>query len=248
MPPLHELLFERSMSSNSFFRKSAVPMHCESIHGIRKPRPKLVAYLPAPLVVRLGWGAAKERIAEATAAARKLPHHKLYLAARQAFAEQQLHNSGGSSNTAIDIDEPGTAAASSAIVAAEFAARNNANNNNITNHELSSVDGSYHDSDARVTDAARAAATARNYYRSEILELDETAKCTISMAFSPDGKTLASTHGDHSVKITDYHSGKVLRNLIGHPRTPWTVKYHPTGKLFFSLSLLLSLSGIKLEN
>ena len=51
---------------------------------------------------------------------------------------------------------------------------------------------------------------------------------TISLSFSPDGRTLASTHGDHTVKITCVHSGKLLRTLEGHPRTPWTVKYHPS--------------------
>ncbi|KAK1743747.1 WD40 repeat domain-containing protein, partial [Skeletonema marinoi] len=35
-------------------------------------------------------------------------------------------------------------------------------------------------------------------------------------------------HGDHTVKITCAHTGKLLRQLEGHPRTPWTVKYHPT--------------------
>jgi len=38
---------------------------------------------------------------------------------------------------------------------------------------------------------------------------------------------LASTHGDHTVKITCTSTGKLIRNLEGHPRTPWTVKYHP---------------------
>jgi WD40 repeat protein len=54
------------------------------------------------------------------------------------------------------------------------------------------------------------------------------AVSTISLSFSPDGRTLASTHGDHTVKITSCHTGKLVRNLDGHPRTPWTVKYHPT--------------------
>ena len=54
------------------------------------------------------------------------------------------------------------------------------------------------------------------------------AVSTISIDFSPNGRTLASTHGDHTVKITCAHTGKLLRQLEGHPRTPWTVKYHPT--------------------
>jgi len=51
---------------------------------------------------------------------------------------------------------------------------------------------------------------------------------TISVAFSQDGRVLASTHGDHTVKITCCHSGRLLRSLEGHQRTPWTVKFHPS--------------------
>ncbi len=54
-----------------------------------------------------------------------------------------------------------------------------------------------------------------------------TAVSTISIAFSPDAQTMASTHGDHTVKITCCQTGRCLQTLEGHPRTPWTVKYHP---------------------
>ena len=53
------------------------------------------------------------------------------------------------------------------------------------------------------------------------------AVSTISIAFSPSGQTMASTHGDHTVKISACASGHLLRTLEGHPRTPWTCKYHP---------------------
>ena len=53
------------------------------------------------------------------------------------------------------------------------------------------------------------------------------AVSTISIAFSPDSQTMASTHGDHTVKITCCSTGDLLKELEGHPRTPWTVKYHP---------------------
>jgi len=56
----------------------------------------------------------------------------------------------------------------------------------------------------------------------------EFAVSTISIAFSPDGRTVASTHGDHTVKISCCNTGALIRSLEGHPRTPWTVKYHPT--------------------
>ena len=53
------------------------------------------------------------------------------------------------------------------------------------------------------------------------------AVSTISVAFSADGQTRASTHGDHTVKISCCTTGRLLQSLEGHPRTPWTVKYHP---------------------
>ncbi|KAL3812398.1 hypothetical protein ACJIZ3_013666 [Penstemon smallii] len=52
-------------------------------------------------------------------------------------------------------------------------------------------------------------------------------RSTIAAAFSPDGKTLASTHGDHTVKIIDCQTGKSLNVLSGHRRTPWVVRFHP---------------------
>ncbi|XP_057772164.1 uncharacterized protein LOC130991784 isoform X3 [Salvia miltiorrhiza] len=52
-------------------------------------------------------------------------------------------------------------------------------------------------------------------------------RSTIAAAFSPDGKTLASTHGDHTVKIIDCQSGTCLKVLSGHRRTPWVVRFHP---------------------
>ncbi|KAL6517158.1 hypothetical protein OROHE_017864 [Orobanche hederae] len=52
-------------------------------------------------------------------------------------------------------------------------------------------------------------------------------RSTIAAAFSPDGKILASTHGDHTVKIIDCRTGTCLKVLIGHRRTPWVVRFHP---------------------
>lgn len=52
-------------------------------------------------------------------------------------------------------------------------------------------------------------------------------RSTIAAAFSPDGKTLASTHGDHTVKIIDCRTGSCLKVLSGHRRTPWVVRFHP---------------------
>ncbi|KAL8486742.1 hypothetical protein ACS0TY_023439 [Phlomoides rotata] len=57
--------------------------------------------------------------------------------------------------------------------------------------------------------------------------LQPPPRSTIAAAFSPDGKTLASTHGDHTVKIIDCQTGKCLKVLSGHRRTPWVVRFHP---------------------
>eukprot|EP00750_Incisomonas_marina_P025583 INCI5577.2.p1 GENE.INCI5577.2~~INCI5577.2.p1 ORF type:complete len:422 (+),score=45.46 INCI5577.2:377-1642(+) len=51
---------------------------------------------------------------------------------------------------------------------------------------------------------------------------------TIALSFSCDRQHFASSHGDHSVKIIDFASGVIKQQLVGHPRTPWSVKFHPT--------------------
>lgn len=53
-------------------------------------------------------------------------------------------------------------------------------------------------------------------------------RSTIAAAFSPDGQTLASTHGDHTVKIIYCRTGSCLKVLSGHRRTPWVVRFHPS--------------------
>lgn len=53
-------------------------------------------------------------------------------------------------------------------------------------------------------------------------------RSTISIAFSHDGKFFASTHGDHSVKVFSYPDCQLQVSLDGHPRTPWSVRFHPT--------------------
>ncbi|KAG7398512.1 hypothetical protein PHYBOEH_010969 [Phytophthora boehmeriae] len=48
-------------------------------------------------------------------------------------------------------------------------------------------------------------------HQSRYFELPQTTKSTISIAISPDGKTFASTHGDHTVKIICFETGKVIQ-------------------------------------
>ncbi len=40
---------------------------------------------------------------------------------------------------------------------------------------------------------------------------------TIALAISPDGKYVATTHGDHTVKILDYMDGSIKAIFVGHP-------------------------------
>eukprot|EP00250_Pteridium_aquilinum_P018279 c24019_g2_i1 orf=561-2570(+) len=58
--------------------------------------------------------------------------------------------------------------------------------------------------------------------------LQPAPRSTIATAFSSDGTILASTHGDHTVKIICCKTGLCLRTLWGHRRTPWVVSFHPT--------------------
>ncbi|KAJ8680468.1 hypothetical protein QAD02_016255 [Eretmocerus hayati] len=59
-------------------------------------------------------------------------------------------------------------------------------------------------------------------------DLPGVPRTTFLMVFSPDGKTVASTHGNHKIYITDLTSGKNIRILSGHPRTPWCIAFHPS--------------------
>ncbi|XP_076237228.1 uncharacterized protein LOC143180996 isoform X2 [Calliopsis andreniformis] len=39
---------------------------------------------------------------------------------------------------------------------------------------------------------------------------------------------MASTHGNHNIYITEVTTGKNIRTLSGHPRTPWCIAFHPS--------------------
>ncbi|CAN6903209.1 unnamed protein product [Brassica oleracea] len=66
-----------------------------------------------------------------------------------------------------------------------------------------------------------------HHLSAEYCPLVPPPRSTIAAAFSSDGRTLASTHGDHTVKIIDCETGKCLKVLSGHRRTPWVVRFHP---------------------
>ncbi|XP_076300137.1 uncharacterized protein LOC143218678 [Lasioglossum baleicum] len=53
-------------------------------------------------------------------------------------------------------------------------------------------------------------------------------KATFLMVSSPDGTKMASTHGNHKIYITEVATGKHIKTLVGHPRTPWCIAFHPS--------------------
>lgn len=48
------------------------------------------------------------------------------------------------------------------------------------------------------------------------------------MNFFVPRKQIASTHGDHTIRVTDIRTGKCTHALNGHPRTPWCIAFHPS--------------------
>lgn len=46
------------------------------------------------------------------------------------------------------------------------------------------------------------------------MALPRSVKSTIALAISPCGRLVASTHGDHTVKVTEFHTGRLLHTLV----------------------------------
>ncbi|MEO0434721.1 MAG: hypothetical protein AAF151_23815, partial [Cyanobacteria bacterium J06656_5] len=55
----------------------------------------------------------------------------------------------------------------------------------------------------------------------------------LSVSFSPDGQTLATTSDDGTVKLWD-RSGRELQTLEGHSGTVWSVSFSPDGQTLVS--------------
>ncbi|XP_046987687.1 uncharacterized protein LOC124591436 [Schistocerca americana] len=69
-------------------------------------------------------------------------------------------------------------------------------------------------------------------------ELPAQTRSTFLMVFSPDGKKVASTHGNHNVYVTDLTTGKNINTLSGHPRTPWCIAFHPSSNQILATGCL----------
>ncbi len=59
---------------------------------------------------------------------------------------------------------------------------------------------------------------------------------SMSVAFAPDGRTLASASADKSVKLWDVQSRKEVATLTGHGNAVWSVAFAPDGRTLASAS------------
>jgi WD40 repeat protein/serine/threonine protein kinase len=67
-----------------------------------------------------------------------------------------------------------------------------------------------------------------------VLTLEGHTYPVTSVAFSPDGKRLASASRDETVKVWDAQTGQLIRSLQAHAGEVWSVAFSPDGKHLLS--------------
>ncbi|MBD2678357.1 MULTISPECIES: AAA family ATPase [Nostoc] len=68
----------------------------------------------------------------------------------------------------------------------------------------------------------------------EVNTLEGHSSSVLSVAFSPDGKTLASGSNDKTIKLWDVSTGKAIKTLTGHSSRVYSVVFSPDGKTLAS--------------